>query len=104
MAKAAFTKQTWESWIIATDFSDDLQDGETISLSNSIVSATDKDGEDATDAILDPSGKSVNGPWLQIRVVDGVEASQPYNIRFQAITSLSNKYEFDIKMVVRDIP
>lgn len=102
MGRAAFEKQSWESWIIAMDISDDQNTDENILLSESSITATDKNGEDVTDDVLDQSGKAVSGPLLQIRVVAGSESLQPYMIRFQAITDQGNKYELDVKMVIRE--
>lgn len=101
MALASFEKQVWESWIVSADFSDDLVTGETIVLATSTVTATDKTGTlDAT--VLDQSGKAVSGSLLQIRVQAGTEALSMYKITFKAITSMSNQYELDINMKVKD--
>lgn len=102
MARASFEKQSWETWIIAMDISDDLEDGETILLATSSISAVDKDGNDVSNDVLDSSGKAVSGPLLQIRVFAGDESLQPYKITFRAVTSLDNKYELDVKMVIRE--
>ena len=102
MPIASFTKQSWETWIIATDYSDDLETGETIVLATSSIIAVDKNAEDATDDVLNQSGKAVSGALLQIRVEAGTASLQPYKITFKAITNLGNKYEYDVKMVVRE--
>jgi len=102
VARAAFEKQSWETWIVAMDVSDDLETGETIILATSTISAKDNNGDDATDDVLDQGGKAVSGSLLQIRVVAGSAALQPYWIRFRALTSNDNKYELDVKMVIRE--
>lgn len=104
MAIASFQKTIWETWVPAANFADDLEDGETIVLASSDVSATDKAGTDATADILNQSYKAVSGTYLQIRVVAGTEALSVYNIKFKAVTNLGNNYELNIQMKVKDIP
>jgi len=104
MAIAAFQKTTWESWVPAANFADDLEDGETIVLATSDISATDKNGADATATILNQAFKAVSGTYLQIRVVAGTEALSVYNIKFKAVTSLGNNYELNIEMKIKNIP
>ena len=104
MAIASFQKTSWESWVVAANFADDLVDGETIVLATSDVSATDKTGANATTGVLDQSGKAVSGTYLQIRVVAGTEALSVYNIKFKAVTSLGNNYELNVEMKIKNIP
>lgn len=100
MAKASFTKTSWESWVIAGNFTKDLESGETIVLATSTVTATDSDGV-AAPSVLDQSYKAVSGGYLQIRVQAGTDG-EVYTIEFKAITSLSNKFELEIEMKVKD--
>jgi len=104
MAIASFQKTSWESWVVAANFADDLVDGETIVLATSDVSATDKTGANATTGVLDQSGKAVSGTYLQIRVVAGTEALSVYNIKFKAVTNLGNNYELNVEMKIKNIP
>jgi len=101
MALASFEKQPYESWVVAANFEDDLETGETITLETSAITAVDKVGTDAA-GILDQVYKAVNGALLQIRVKDGTAALSMYKITFRAITNLSNKFELDVNMKVKE--
>ena len=102
MALASFEKQPYESWVVAANFEDDLETGETITLETSTITAVDRAGTAATADILDQAYKAVNGALLQIRVKDGTAALSMYKITFRAITNLSNKFELDINVKVKE--
>jgi len=102
MALDNFTKQSYESFIISANFENNMTTGETLTLASCSVSATDKDGVDASSTVLDSTSKAVSGTKLQIRVKDGAEAGSPYKITFKAVTSLSNKWEKDVQMTITE--
>ena len=103
-----FTKQTYEEFYIAGDFSEDedgndiLDSGETIVLASSTVAAEDKDGTDVSSTVLDQSTKTVDGSQLKMLCKAGAEASSPYKITFKAVTSSGNKYEIDVRMNIEE--
>jgi hypothetical protein len=110
-----FAKQPWESYLIGADNSHNLEIGESVIVGTSDIIAVDKDGEDATDDVLDNDDKTVqtadaadikatpvtNG-MLVTRVLAGTEALSKYKITFKAITSNGNQYETDVKMKIKD--
>jgi len=103
MALDNFTKQSYESFIISANFEKNMTPGETLTLASCSVSATDKDGVDASSTVLDSTSKAVSGTKLQIRVKDGAEAGgSPYKITFKAVTSLSNKWEKDVQITITE--
>jgi len=103
MALEYFTKQPYETFMVAADFSADLDTGETITEGTSDVIAEDKNGDDATSDVLTIGAKVVDEGLLKIRVKDGTENLTPYKITFRAVTSLVNKYELDISMRIKEL-
>ena len=103
-----FTKQSYEEFYVAGDFSEDkdgndlLASGETIVLGSSVVAAEDEDGTDVSSIVLDQLTKTVSGSQLKILCKAGAAASSPYKITFRIVTSLGNKYEIDVRMVIEE--
>ena len=90
-----FTKQIAEEYAITVNFSNVLDDGETIStktvtaiLHNKVV----------TSAVVDSS--FISGETVIIKIKDGTE--NYYKITTKITTSNNNVYEKDILMKVRD--
>jgi hypothetical protein len=99
------SKQPYESFIGYGEFSNVMETGETISLGDSAVTATDKDDVDVTADILSGSAAVYDddddNPWrLGMRIVDGTVALSPYKVTFKIVTSLSNKWEVDMYIEV----
>lgn len=102
MAIHRFEKEPWESYLISGDFQNVIEDsGESIVLGSSTVTAVDKDGTDASADILD-GAPSTLGDYLTIRVKEGTLANSPYEITFRITTTLGNKWEMDVEMVMID--
>lgn len=102
MARATFVKTSWETWVVAANFEDDLVDGETIVLATSTITAVDDSGNDVSSAVLNPAYKAVNGSLLQIRVINGTEALSVYTVLFRAITNQDNRYSLKIDMKIKN--
>ena len=97
-----FTKQIAEEFTISAQFSNALETGESIDVSNSSVTAEDLNGDDATDSVLTSSSKTVDGTKLKVRVEGGTVTLSPYKITFLITTNLNNIYELDVFMTVAD--
>ena len=97
-----YTKQPWEEERIAGEFTDDLDDGETIS--SSTVSAVDKDDNDVSTTVLDQATKTIDGGYVKIFAKGGSEAASPYVITFRATTSDGQKLEVDVRMRIEEKP
>lgn len=102
MALESFTKQPYEEFMIAGDFSKVLEDTETITLATSTVTAVNKStGDDTSSAVLDASTKEVDGSQLRCRCKAGLTGEQ-HKITFRAVTSEENKWEIDVIMKVKE--
>ncbi len=99
----SLTKQGFDSFILTANFSNNTRAGDTIVLATSDVSAKDKEGADATSAVLDQSGKAVSGTKLQIRVQAGTQALSPFVVTFKAKTALGDQWEKDVKVRIKEI-
>ena len=90
-------KQPFEAFPVYGKFDKVLEEGEIISVDDSVVIVTDKDGvEDAT--MIDEPTKNVDEGKLIIRIQGGDPAKSPYNVSFRAVTSLGNKWEVDAQL------
>lgn len=96
----SFTKQSYEEFVIAGDFDNVMEAGETLVLANCDVKAYDKADADVTSSLL--ANKAISGTQLQITVKAGSVSAQPYIITFYAETSDGNKWELDVKMKVKE--
>jgi hypothetical protein len=96
----SFTKQSYEEFVIAGDFVNVLEAGETLVLADCDIKAYDSSDTDVTSSILE--NKAVSGSQLQITVKDGSNSSSPYIISFYAETSDGNKWELDVKMKLKE--
>jgi hypothetical protein len=102
MALESFTKQPYEEFMIAGDFTQVLESTETIVVGTSTVTATDKStGEDTSATVLDASTKEVDGTQLRCRCRAGLTGEQ-HKITFRAVTSEENKWEIDVIMKVKE--
>lgn len=115
MALPKTTKQPYEKFFIGVDFTQALEADEDIDLSNSSVTAVDKDGDDATSTIIESGSKTIDtaiegdvpytpqdDAMLSARVQDGSEAESPYKLTYRIITTAGNKYEKDLKLKVKE--
>ena len=108
----SFTKQIYEKFPIAGDFSNVMERGETIVLTGdpgddvSEVSVLDADGVDATASIIVTSSLEADDTnhYLICKVQGGEVAKSPYTITMQAVTSEENYWELDFKMYVKEVP
>ncbi len=95
-----FTKQLSESFTITGDFSENMSDAET--LEDIVAIARDKDGNDATNDILDLATLVVVNQGIDVMVQGGTVALEPYVITFMCTTSHPHDWEIDVKMRVKD--
>ena len=102
MALESFEKQISEEFTISGGISDVAITGETVILAGSSVSATDKDGTDASSAVLYGSNISVSTTFLKVKVKAGTVALSPYKITFKMVTSEDNLYEKDVLMYIKE--
>ncbi len=105
MALDNITKQSYETFIIAVDFGNNMVSDEELVLGSCDVSAMKSGGiaGDSTSTVLTIAQKAVSGTLLQIRVKDGVEADSSYKITFKAVTNLANQWEKDINLTIKEL-
>lgn len=120
-------KQPYEEWVIAADFSDnmDIAGGEDLVLGSCSIEAVDKQGNDATEngslnaaaQICQVSTKAIGTGtekgYLKVLVKGGLESEEvdeatedrsPYTITFKGVTTAPEKWEKDVIVTVRDLP
>ena len=112
MAITKTTKQGWEEYFIAGSIIDVQKDGtEKVLLATSSIEAIDSEGEDALATIVevatkklddDPEG-SYTDNMLSVRCRGGVETLSPYIVTFKMITTEGQKWETEMKIVVKEI-
>ena len=103
MALEKITKQGWESFPVAGDFTKVAEAGELAVLVGSSVLAEDKDGTDVTTTVTDQTSLAVDGTQLRIQIKAGTEAASPYKITFRMLTSIDNKYEVDFNLAIKEL-
>lgn len=92
-------KQPYEEFTISSNFARNLLSGETIV--SQTVSAVTATGEDATADILEsPSNDGASKVLVKIKA--GEETKSPYKITFRCVTSLTNKWENDVLLKVKE--
>lgn len=97
-----FKKQSYEEFVIGADFSANFDSGTVIS--SEVVTATDKNGLDVTATITDQASVSNDGTSVvNVLIRAGDQTLSPYKITFRIIDSVSNKWELDVKMEVKEI-
>lgn len=113
MAMEKTTKQSWEEYFVSGSILNVQKDGtETIVLATSEIEAIDSEGNDALATVIDMTTKKLdndpNGSYtnnlLSVRCRAGVETSSPYVITFKMITTEGNKWEVDMKLVIKEVP
>ena len=112
MAIPTETKQPWESWFIWGSIINVQEATETVTLAGSQILAMDKDGKDAAGVIVDRStmvlGSDPTGSYtdnmLGVRLQGGDPDKSPYMVTFKMNTDLSNKYESEMKINVKELP
>lgn len=95
-----FSKQPYEEFPIAVDFSECLQGGDSITAQ--AVLAVDRDGEEVTADVTRQSTFSNEGEDKVVvtTVFAGDPAKQPYKLTFRCTTANGNRWEMDIQMNV----
>lgn len=119
-------KQPFEEWVIAADFSDnmDIEGGEDLDLGSCTIEAVDKLGNDATEngslnaaaQIVQVStmakGTGAEKGYLKVLCKAGLENEvvdeatvdrSPYTITFKGVTTAPEKWEKDVIVTVRDL-
>jgi len=94
-------KQTYEKFPITFDYSLNMSDGETVTTL--AVTAVDSTDVDATATIIDTPSITLSGQTGSVKIQAGSESNSPYNISGKCITSLGNKFELDVKLIVEEI-
>ena len=102
MALDSVEKQSYESFILAAGFGNNMASGEELVLGSCSVSALKSDATDATTIVLTVATLAVSsdGQYLQVRVKAGVEVDSPYKITFKGVTDLGNQWEKDIELSI----
>lgn len=95
-------KQAYEAFYVSVTFP--LATGETLNLGSCSVTAVDKDGTTATSTLIETGTTAVVGAILKARIHDGDSSHSPYIVSFNATTSTGNKYKYDVRVKVYDIP
>ena len=103
MAITKFKKQSFEAFPVYGNFEDALSLGETIELASSTVTCVDVNGDDVTSDCIESSSLQVQDSKLVAQCKNGEEALSPYLITFRIITTDNNKYEVDLKMIVKEV-
>lgn len=104
MATNKFSKQPYEEFTINADFSANMAAGEVIT--EQTAWASDKDGDDATNDVLDANTLGNDGgQTVQVLVKGGDAEHSPYKLTIRCVTDAENvhKWEMDIFMFVREI-
>jgi hypothetical protein len=123
-------KQPWEEWVIAADFSDnmDIAGGEDLDLPSCSIEAVDAQGNDATEngtlnaaaQIVQVStmakGTGSEKGYLKVLMRAGLENEvvgegeeqttedrSPYTITFKGVTTAPEKWEKDVIVTVRNL-
>ena len=119
-------KQPFEEWVVAADFSEnmDIAGGEDLDLPSCSIEAVDVQGNDATEGgtlnaaaqIVDTAtitkGTGEEKGYLKVlcrrglenEVVDeATEDRSPYTVTFKGITTAPEKWEKDVIVTVRDL-
>jgi len=112
MAITKTTKQGWEEYFIAGSILNVQKDEtEAVVLGTSTIEAIDNEGNDALATIVDtatkkldddPDGSYTNN-MLGVKCKGGVEASSPYIVTFKMVTTEGQKWETEMKIVIKEI-
>lgn len=109
MEGTTFTKQSYEEFFVSVDFFDAVADGDFLVVANCAVTAIDlTTGADVTATVLDTTTKVVLANTdgvlsiLEVLVRAGT-TTKNYKITYKGVTNLSQKWECDIVMRIRDI-
>lgn len=112
MALEKVTKQIYEAFFIAGSMLKNQDADEVVDLVLSTVAAQDVDGNDVSNTVLlqstkklvsDPEGSYVDNA-LSIQCRAGLEVESPYIITFYMTTDKGNKWEVDMKLVIKEVP
>jgi hypothetical protein len=101
MALESFTKQPYEEFVIAGEFSAVLAVAETISTPL-MTAINKKTGTDTTATVIEAGTVAVNGTRVQARCKAGAD-KETHKITIRAETSDQNKWEIDVLMKVKEL-
>jgi hypothetical protein len=119
-------KQPFEEWVVAADFSDnmDIAGGEDLDLPSCSIEAVDAQGNDATEngslnaaaQIVQVStmakGTGSEKGYLKVLIKGGLENEEvdsvtedrsPYTVTFKGVTTAPEKWEKDVIVTVRNL-
>jgi len=100
MALESFTKQPYEEFMIAGEFTSVLATGETLS-SPAASAINGKTKVDTTSAVLEIGTLVVSGTQVQVRCKAGID-KETHKITIRTETSAGNKWEIDVNMKVKE--
>ena len=112
MAIVKTTKQGWEEYFIAGSIIHVQKDGiEKVVLGTSTIEAIDSEGDDALAVIVDVATKKLDDDtegsytdnMLAVKCKGGVEDKSPYIVTFKMVTTEGQKWETEMKVVVKEI-
>jgi hypothetical protein len=101
MALESFSKQPYEEFVIAGEFSSVLETGETL-LNPTMTAVNKKTGVDTSSEVIESGTVAVSGSQVVGRVKAGVDKEQ-HKITIRTETSLSNKWEIDVIMKIKEL-
>ena len=105
MGENHFPKQPWEKFTVYGDFTNVLNDGDTIDVDNSSVTVEDSAGTDVTSDIVVAGSVQVSVTYpsrLTVMVQGGTEDGSIYTITYKITTVAGEKYEVEQLMFVED--
>ena len=96
-----FEKQSYEEFVIETNFSTNFVKGEKII--DQSVSGYDSTGNDVSNVVINQATVDNNLTKVSALVRAGSQSNSPYKIVFRCTTSRGHKWEYDVQMVVKEI-
>lgn len=100
---STITKYVWEEFLISGDFRKaPAEVGEEVVKDTSSITAVDKSGGDATSSLLDITTKVAAGTRLSVQCMDGDPDKSPYSVSFKMVTTLGNKYQTRLEVIVEE--
>lgn len=100
---STITKYVWEEFSISGDFRKaPAEAGESVNNDTSSITAVDVNDIDATGDLLDITTKAATGTRLSVKCRNGDPSKSPYQVDFKMITTLGNKYQARLEVIVEE--
>jgi len=104
MALEKTIKQGYESYFIFGNFSEVMEEDETITTWD--IGIVDKAGTDCSETMIESdspaAGEGDDVHKLFVRIQGGSEPLSPYKVTMRIVTSLGNKWEVDGNIVIKE--